>query len=122
MSYEVFARLLQKKGVKAFDVSKATGVSTTTLSAWKRGTYTPKRDKLRLIADYFGVSLEYLETGDQETPEGYYTDPETAKVAQRILDDPHLRALFSAAADSRPENLDMAAEMLRRFKETNPDA
>ena len=122
MSYKVFADLLQRANVKAYDVSKATGISTTTLSAWKKGEYTPKAEKLQRIADYFGVSLEYLRSGDQDTPAGYYTDPETARVAQEILDDPDLRALFSAARDSKPEDLRTAAALLRRFKETNPDA
>lgn len=121
MSYEVFAELMARKGVKPYDVSKATGIATATLSSWKLGKYVPKREKLQILADYFGVSLEYLQTGDQDTQVGYYTDPETARVAQEILDDPDLRALFSAARDSKPEDLRTAAALLRRFKETNPD-
>lgn len=121
MSYEVFAELMARKGVKPYDVSKATGIATATLSSWKLGKYVPKREKLQILADYFGVSLEYLQTGDQETPQGYYTDPETAKAAQRIFKDPHMRILFDAAEDARPEDLEMAAALLRRMKETNPD-
>lgn len=121
MSYEIFRALCERKGMKPYEVSKATGIATATLSSWKLGKYAPKREKLQILADYFGVSLEYMESGDQQTEAGYYTDPETAKVAQRILDDPHLRALFSAAEDSRPEDLETAAALLRRFKETNPD-
>ena len=33
---------------------------------WKQGKYTPKQDKLQKIADYFGVSLEYLMTGKED--------------------------------------------------------
>ena len=119
--YQIFADLMQRNGVKSSDVSRATGISQSTLSAWKRGEYSPKADKLQLIADYFGVTISYLMTGDQETTDGYYTDPNTAKVAQAILDDPYLRALFSAAQDSKPEDLETAAALLRRFKGTNPD-
>lgn len=119
--YEIFDRLLKSRGLKIADVSRGTGISGATLYEWKAGKYTPKADKLQMIADFFGVSVDYLMTGDQETEAGYYTDPETAKVAQEILDDPHLRALFSAARDSRPEDLETAAALLRRFKETNPD-
>lgn len=53
--------------------------------------------------------------------DGYYLDEETAKVAQEVFDDPDLRVLFDAARGSRPEDIRMAADMLRRFKETNPD-
>lgn len=61
MSYEIFEELCKEKGVKPIDVSRATGVSTATLSSWKVGRYTPKQDKLGMIATYFGVSLEYLQ-------------------------------------------------------------
>lgn len=47
----------------------------------------------------------------------YYLNHETAKTAQKIFDDPNYRMLFDAASDARPEDLQMAAEMLRRFKE-----
>ena len=47
----------------------------------------------------------------------YYTNEETAKVAQKVFDDPNYRILFDAASDAKPEDILMAAEMLRRFKE-----
>lgn len=49
--------------------------------------------------------------------DAYYLNPETAKVAQKVFDDPNYRILFDAAADSAPEDILMVAEMLRRFKE-----
>lgn len=67
--YEIFSELLQKYGVTPYKVSKETGVSQSTLSDWKRGISTPKPDKLQKIADYFGVSLTYLLTGNMEEPE-----------------------------------------------------
>ena len=60
MYYENFEQLCKSNNVKPSDVSKATGISTATLSSWKKGRYTPKNDKLQKIADYFGVSVEYL--------------------------------------------------------------
>ena len=63
--YKVFEELLQKFGIKASEVSKATGIGASTLSDWKRGRCTPKADKLQRIADYFGVSLEYLMNGEE---------------------------------------------------------
>lgn len=62
--YEIFSDLLQKYGVTPYKVSKETGVSQSTLSDWKRGISTPKPDKLQKIADYFGVPLTYLLTGN----------------------------------------------------------
>lgn len=61
--YEIFAKLLSDSGLRAVDVTRATGISSTVFSEWKKGKSTPKADKLQLIADFFGVSLEYLITG-----------------------------------------------------------
>lgn len=62
--YEIFSKLLQEHGVTPYKVSKETGVSQSTLSDWKRGVSTPKIDKLQKIANYFGVSVDYLQTGN----------------------------------------------------------
>lgn len=72
--YEIFANLLKEKGVKTADVTRATGISSVTFSDWKRGKSTPKQDKLKKIADYFGVSLEYLMTGKEPEMDYLYTD------------------------------------------------
>lgn len=69
--YEIFQELLSRDGVKPYDVSKATGISTSTLTDWKMGRSTPKQDKLQKIADYFGVSLEYLTTGKESEFDKY---------------------------------------------------
>ena len=64
--YEIFEKLLQKYGVTAYKVSKATGVTQTSLSNWKSGRSTPSAKTLQKIADYFGVSIEYLMTGKED--------------------------------------------------------
>ena len=58
--YDKFKKLMDGKGVKASDVSKATKISTSTLTDWKKGRYEPKADKLQKIADYFGVPISYF--------------------------------------------------------------
>lgn len=75
-------------------------------------------ERLFAVAEYFGVSPEYLLTGERKT---YYFNDETAEAAQEIFDDPDLRALFDAAKDCPPEVLRSTAELLRQLKKTNPD-
>ena len=54
--YSIFEELMRARGVNALTVSKATGISTGTLSDWKNGRIKElKADKLKLIADYFDV-------------------------------------------------------------------
>lgn len=56
-----------------------------------------------------------------ESSDYYYLNPETAQMAQELFDNPNMRILFDAARDCKPEDLQMAADMLNRFKKTNPD-
>lgn len=58
--YKKYLELKEKSGVTDYEVAKRTGVSTSTLTNWKYGRYTPKTDKLKKLADYFGVPLETL--------------------------------------------------------------
>lgn len=58
--YEKFKQLLDNKGITAYRVSKDTGISATTFSDWKTGKSSPKVEKLKILADYFGVSIEYF--------------------------------------------------------------
>lgn len=58
--YEKFQQLLDKTHKTSYQVSKDTGISTATLSSWKNGNYIPKLEKLKVLADYFGVSIEYF--------------------------------------------------------------
>lgn len=66
MYYENFENLCKINNVKPNQVSKATGIHTATLTSWKQGKYTPKPEKLQLIADFFNVSVDYLITGEEK--------------------------------------------------------
>ena len=58
--YKKFVELLNETGKMAYQVAKDTGVSAATLSSWKHGRYSPKVDKLKKLADYFGVPIDYF--------------------------------------------------------------
>ena len=58
--YKKYAELRDKFEVTDNAVSKKTGVSTSTLTNWKYGRYNPKTEKLKKLADYFGVPIEYF--------------------------------------------------------------
>ena len=62
--YEKFHTLLLKNNVTPYKVAKQTGVTQTALSNWKTGRSTPTIKTLKKIADYFGVSVDYLMTGE----------------------------------------------------------
>lgn len=85
--YEVFEQLLQKYGVTPYRVAKEAGVTQTALSNWKSGRSTPTTKTLQKIADYFGVTIDYLMTGDisEESHEKKLT-PKDEKDIEKILE------------------------------------
>ena len=58
--YEKYAALLEKTHKTSYQVSKDTGIAENIFSYWKSGRSQPKLDKLKILADYFGVSIEYF--------------------------------------------------------------
>lgn len=124
--WEIFEQLMKRAGVSISEVGRKTGISPSTLTDWRAGRYKPKADKMQRIADYFGVSVDYLTTG-QDTPKEsssgktYYFSDETAAAAQEMFDDPDLHALMDAARGCPADVIRSTAELLKKFKETNPN-
>lgn len=56
--YEKYKALRDKKGVTDYRVSIETGITKSTFTDWKNGRSTPKIEKLKILADYFGVKIE----------------------------------------------------------------
>lgn len=96
------------------DVARDLNIKPGTLSAWMTGKRIPKMDKIDMLCGYFNCKRS-----DIMEPHDYYA-PDTAKAAQELFDS-DLRALMDAARDCPPEVIRSAADLLRKFKETNPD-
>ena len=57
--------LLAQKGIQKKDFYSACGITSATYSQWNTGEIKAPREKsLKRIADFLGVSLEYLLYGD----------------------------------------------------------
>ena len=112
---ERLEELMADREVTLFRVAKETGVPYTTLyESLKRGGQL-RAATVQKLADYFGVSVEYLLNGSEE--ERYYDDPLTAELAERMKDDHDLRLLFMAAKDASPETLSVVYALLKTLKE-----
>ncbi len=63
--YKKYVVLRNKAGVTDYRVAVDTGLTKSTFTDWKNGRSKPKMDKLKKIADYFGVSIEYFLSEDE---------------------------------------------------------
>ena len=120
-SVDLVKQICKERGIPISKLERDCGFSNGYIRKLKEGKFPS--DRLSKIANYLDVTVNYLMTGtDLGQPEGYYYNEETVKVAQQIFENRNLRILFDAARDSKPEDLKMAADLLTRLKETNPDA
>ena len=61
---------MQDKGVTAYKISKATGISESLFSMWKKKPTSKVSVKnLELIAEYFGITVDELMGKDEPVPE-----------------------------------------------------
>ena len=113
--YERIESLRKERKISQGNLEKELGFSNGSISKWK--TSMPKPERLQKIADYFGVTVDYLMTGkEKEGGEKYYINDETASIAQEIFDNKELRLLFDAAKDAQPEDLQTVHQMLLALK------
>lgn len=105
--YEIFEKLLMERGVTAYKVAKATGISTGSMTDWKKGRSAPKVDKLQKIADYFGVSVDYLLGNEPKE--------KTPAEADVTFDD-FTYAMYGEAKKLTDEDKNMLLEMARMLK------
>ncbi len=59
MFYDRFIELCKQRGKSPAAVTKELGLNNSSSTAWKRGS-TPKSETLQKLANYFGVSVDYL--------------------------------------------------------------
>ncbi|OBZ08897.1 transcriptional regulator [Bacillus sp. FJAT-27264] len=103
--YKIFEDLLNQHGITAYRVAKETGITTATLTSWKQGKYTPKREKLQKIADYFGVTVDYLmgvseESKEPQEEKPYYAlsekdERDIAEELEKMMNDLSSNAAFA---------------------------
>lgn len=111
--YEIFAKLLNEKGLKPADVTRATGIKSPVFSEWKKGKSKPNTEKMIQIANFLGVSVEYLMTGEDKSNDNkYYLNDETAEIAQEIFENKDLLSLFNLLKKMPSERLQSLIDFL----------
>lgn len=64
---------------------------------------------------FFNVDMNTLFEHNSQNI-SYYLNPETAKLAQAIHDDPDLRILLDASRDLEPEDIKFVVDLVKKLK------
>lgn len=100
---ERFARLRAEKSVSADEAADAIGISRGYLSGLENGHDNPGRATLIAAANYYGISVDWLATGEG--------DPTPTTLQERTA---RLAAIFEALDPRDKEVLESLAETLAR--------
>ena len=109
--YEIVRHLCYERGISLYTMSKDIHISNGTVSAWKQGSF-PQGETLKKIADYFGVSTDYLMTGKQ--PEAIATYDADLEIFTSIdaLKNRDIRRIVLRLSTATKEDIGKVSEML----------
>ncbi|ADU26104.1 helix-turn-helix domain-containing protein [Ethanoligenens harbinense] len=81
---DILISLLNQQNKTVYRLSKDIGVSPSLVGYWKKGEKTPSIVNMQKLADYFGVSVDYLLTGEKSPETDPPRDPEEAEIDSQI--------------------------------------
>jgi len=101
---------LGKRGIAKYEFYKGSKVSSALYSNWNTKKAKPTRQMLSRIADYLGVSLEFLIYGKEE-------NEDIDDLRQVMRERPEVAFLMKLAKDGRTSDILEASALLQRYKE-----
>ena len=112
MFYVNFINLCAEKSVTPAQVGREIGVSGAAISKWKSGGM-PSDTTLAKVASYFGVTTDYLLTGEtKKSPDTMSEDEEMMEYLNELKNNPGMRILFSKAKGASKEDLEKVVAMI----------
>ena len=109
--YERIESLRKSKGISQGSLEKELGFSNGSVSKWRNSMPTPER--LKKLADFFHVSVDYLVTGESALlSDKYLLDADTAEAACQMYQND--KVLFDVYCSADRERL---VEYARKLKE-----
>ena len=112
-SVERVKSICKERKMPISKLEKDLGYSNGYISQLRKGVFPA--DRLSEIANYLGLSPDYLMNGE-ETGAKYYLNDETAAIAQEIFENKELRMLFDASRNATPEDLLTVRDMMLALK------
>ena len=112
----ILDELLKEKNINVNELARRTNISPSTLySIIRRDNMKVDLDILMKIARELKVSVDYFYERNQSA-HSYYLDPETARLAQEISDNPDLRILMDASRKLAPSDVKIVADLVTKLK------
>lgn len=109
MFWNQFESLCRERGEKPTPVVKKLGLPAGSVTSWKNGR-VPRHETLLKIADYFGVSVDYLLGNPALDLHAFIPDSEEKEPTVTV--DPELLSLIDDMTEEELEEMKRYAEFL----------
>ena len=118
MFYDLFCQLCEKKGISVTRATVEMGLSRTIGSKWKRTGATPNGETLSRIAEYFGVTTDYLLTGQESEPTAAIdvVEEDLREYLDELRNRPETRLLFSVTKNATRGQIEAIVRMIEEMQ------
>ena len=118
MFYDNFVRLCNAAGRSPSSVATEIGLSRASVSGWKNGKMPTDATAMKL-ADYFGVSVDYLlGNSDEKEKPAATEDDELNEYLEELKTRPEMRMLFSLAKGATKQDVEQAVAIVEALFKT----
>lgn len=107
--------LRSSKGLNQNGVGKLVGREQSAISKWERGECEPDHKSLEILADYYGVSIDYILGRSDEPNPGPAVAQESAR---EVLAGEGVRILLDADANLTEDQLKEIVEFIKFKRRT----
>lgn len=114
MFFDNFVNLCNSIGKTPSAVVQELGMAKSAVTNWRKRGNRPTEANLRRIADYFGVTIDDLLSGEtKKSPASELTeDDELNEYLNVLKNNPGMRTLFSKTKSASQEDLDKVIAMI----------
>lgn len=113
-SVELVKKICKERKIPISRLEKDCGFSNGYIRKLQEGKFPS--DRLLIIADYLNLPASYLMTGEEkEESQIYYTNEETAKLAQEMFEDEDMRSLFDMKRNMPPERFKAHMDFMKNL-------
>ena len=108
-------QLCISKGTSLSKMEKEIGISSGASYKWKNSS--PSMEVLEKMSRYFGVSVDYILTGNESnTDTPYYLNDDAREMAQFMFDNPEYKVLFDASRKVSKDDIEVVKTLLDKFR------
>jgi len=119
-------KLIEMRGITVNKLLKDLHMGKGTFATWKKRGTIPNGETLQKIADYFGVTIDYLLTGKKQENIRVYDeddnvvvlDDETLEIIDSLRKRPDMKILFSVSKKAKPEDIIKAVKIIEALRDT----